>query len=81
MIVSRLRMIFLSLVHCLGTVSMESLEQADFREQLREFGFEIIGEGLEGLRACVASEIPRWTSSIRRTSSGCSLWVPRFSAA
>jgi hypothetical protein len=46
-------------VHCLATVSIESLKQVDFYEQLREFGFEIIGEGPESLRACMAYEIPR----------------------
>ena len=67
-----MRIIFLSLVHCLATVSIESLKQVDFYEQLREFGFEIIGEGPESLRVCMAYEIPRYKDIIaRRASSGC----------
>jgi hypothetical protein len=52
LILSRQWTIFLStagIVHCLGTVSIESLKQADFHEQVRELGFEIIGEGARGL--------------------------------
>jgi hypothetical protein len=63
-------------------VSIESLKQADFHEQLREFGFEIIDEGPEGLRACMASEIPRYKDIIaRRASSGCSPVAGKVSPA
>jgi len=60
-------------------VSIESLKQADFHEQLREFGFEIIDEGPEGLRApwLPKSRAIR-TSSQGGLRAGLAPWLAKF---
>jgi tripartite-type tricarboxylate transporter receptor subunit TctC len=51
-------------INRLASASIESLKQAEFHEQLRKLGFEILAEGPDGLRKRIAEEIPRYKEII-----------------
>ncbi len=51
-------------INPLASASIESLKQAEFHEQLRKLGFEILAEGPDGLRKRIAAEIPRYREII-----------------
>ena len=43
-----------------ATASLDILHQAAFHEQLRSLGFEVIGNGPDGLRKRIEIEVPRY---------------------
>src|SRR3977135_3813885 len=50
----------------LDTVSLEALKQPEFHERLRTLGFEVIGNGPDGLRRRIADEVPRFRDLIAK---------------
>jgi tripartite-type tricarboxylate transporter receptor subunit TctC len=54
------------IVERLATVLLETLRQPAFHEQLRSLGFEVIGNGPDGLRRRIELELPRDRDLIAR---------------
>jgi tripartite-type tricarboxylate transporter receptor subunit TctC len=54
------------IVDRLATVSLEALKQPEFHERLRTLGFEVIGNGPDGLRRRIAEEVPRFRDLIAK---------------
>jgi len=54
------------IVDRLATVSLEALKQPEFHERLRTLGFEVIGNGPDGLRRRIADEVPRFRDLIAK---------------
>jgi tripartite-type tricarboxylate transporter receptor subunit TctC len=54
------------IVDRLATVSLEALRQPEFHERLRTLGFEVIGNGPDGLRRRIAEEVPRFRDLIAK---------------
>jgi tripartite-type tricarboxylate transporter receptor subunit TctC len=53
-----------AIVERLATASLEALRPPSFREQLASLGFEVIGNGPEGLRRRIEIELPRYRDLI-----------------
>jgi tripartite-type tricarboxylate transporter receptor subunit TctC len=54
------------IVERLAAVLLEALRAPAFREQLRSLGFEVIGNGPEGLRRRIELEVPRYRDLIAK---------------
>jgi tripartite-type tricarboxylate transporter receptor subunit TctC len=54
------------LVTRLATASQEILQQPAFHEQLRSLGFEVIGNGPDGLRQRIERELPHYRELIAK---------------
>jgi tripartite-type tricarboxylate transporter receptor subunit TctC len=54
------------IVDRLATASLEALRQPAFHERLRTLGFEVIGNGPDGLRRRIADEVPRFRDLIAK---------------
>jgi tripartite-type tricarboxylate transporter receptor subunit TctC len=52
----------------LATASLEALRQPAFHDQLRTLGFEVIGNGPDGLRGRIESEVPRFRDLIAKAA-------------
>jgi len=52
------------IVERLATVLLETLRPPEFREQLRTLGFEVIGNGPDGLRRRIETEVPHYRELI-----------------
>jgi tripartite-type tricarboxylate transporter receptor subunit TctC len=54
------------IVSRLAEVSVATLKQPEFHEQLRTLGFEVIANGPDGLRRRIADEVPRYRDIIAK---------------
>jgi tripartite-type tricarboxylate transporter receptor subunit TctC len=54
------------IVERLSTVLLQALRQPAFHEQLRSLGFEVIGNGPDGLRRRIEIELPRYRELITK---------------
>lgn len=54
------------IVNRLAEVSVATLKQPEFHEQLRTLGFEVIANGPDGLRRRIADEVPRYRDIIAK---------------
>ena len=54
------------IVNRLADVSLESLKQPEFHQQLRKLGFEVIASGPDSLRLRIAEEVPRYRELIAK---------------
>ncbi len=54
------------LVTRLATASQDILHQPAFHEQLRSLGFEVIGNGPDGLRQRIERELPHYRELIAK---------------
>ena len=54
------------IVDRLAAVSLDALKQPAFHDQLRTLGFEVIGDGPDGLRRRIADEVPRFRELIAK---------------
>jgi tripartite-type tricarboxylate transporter receptor subunit TctC len=54
------------IVERVAAALLEALRPPPFREQLSSLGFEVIGNGPEGLRRRIETELPRYRDLIAR---------------
>jgi len=54
------------IVDRLATVCLNALKEPAFRDRLRTLGFEVIGNGPDGLRRRIADEVPRFRDLIAK---------------
>jgi len=54
------------IVDRLATASLAALKEPAFHDKLRTLGFEVIGEGPDGLRRKIAAEVPRFRELIAK---------------
>jgi tripartite-type tricarboxylate transporter receptor subunit TctC len=54
------------IVNRLAELSQTALKEPEFHERLRKLGFEVIGNGLDGMRRRIADEVPRYRDIIAK---------------
>lgn len=54
------------IVDCLAALSQTALKEPEFHDRLRKLGFEVIGNGPDGMRRRIAEEVPRYRDLIAK---------------